>query len=143
MSKRGRPKKQAGRLAVWRSKYLIPKCLFDSAFGSMVFRNGEWCSLTPSGLKKTWADNCQVCGRDLEIGEACSCKPPFVFMLSAELALVLYDSDYSPAYANAILEKFERNRSVEAVAADWGLNPGTLAQFCFRVRRKLDALLME
>lgn len=121
----------------FQSRYAIPK--YAWANGGVVLRNGEWCSLSRSAIKKTWGDDCRVCGRDLEIGEACSCSPPFVFVLSAELALVLYDSDYSPAYANAIFEKFHHNRPVEAVATDWGVNAGSLAQFCHRVKHKLDA----
>jgi hypothetical protein len=124
----------------FKSNYAIPKVLWYRD-GGIIFRNGEWCSLRPSAITKTWADCCRECGRELEIGENCSCKPAQVIMLRDDVAMVLSQSQYSLPYLLALLEYFCVGRKPsEIVAVHPYVKLGSLKQFCNRVQKKLDAL---
>ena len=128
-----------GTQSAFKSNYPIPRCLRHPIEGDIVFRNGEWCSLLPSTIKKTWADCCSDCGGELKIGQTCGCVSPSVFMLHDELALVLSRHDYSEEYLFAIITRFVTGRKVGQVAKDWQVNLGSLKQFLDRTGKELDA----
>lgn len=125
---------------MFRSNYDIPRCLRHPIEGDIVFRNGEWCSLLPSTIKKTWADCCIDCGDDLKIGQTCDCVASSVLMLGRDLALVLRGHQYSEAYLFAIIDKFVTGRKVGQVAQNWQVNLGSLKQFVDRTNTELDEL---
>jgi hypothetical protein len=91
----------------------------------------------PSAIHKTWADCCRLCGRELEIGETCACKPPYQFHFKDELNVLLLNTNYGEEYRLAILFRFHYDHDLPVLAKEFGISYGKLRQRCASIKRTL------